>query len=536
MSSQRWGSKLGVVMAVAGSAVGLGNFLRFPGQVAANGGGAYMIPYLVALLLLGLPLMWIEWTIGRFGGGFGHSTAPGMFHTMWNKNRFIKYFGVIGIFGPVVIFIYYTYVESWLIGYSIFSLTGKYAGCTDKTIGGFLTNYIGASKGEYFASILPAYCFFLITFAANTAVLWHGIRGGIERLCNIAMPVLLILGIIMMIRVFTLGAPDPAHPENNVVNGLGFMWNPNWAGLKDPKVWLAAAGQIFFTLSVGIGVVLTYASYLRRSDDVALSGLTAASTNEVAEVILGGSIVVPAAFAFLGAEATKAFVGQGESTFSLGFFAMPLILNKMPLGELFGFVWFILLFLAGITSSVSLAQPAIAFLEDEFNLSRKEAVTGFAIVTFILCHVAILGVSGGGPTAVDELDFWAVNVCLVVFALIEVILFAWVFGMERAWTELHHGSDITISPVYRIIIKFVTPLFLAAILGWWFVTKGYQQILFIDPASKLPWYESIGQTADPVRVMVRIILVLLFAALCFMVWAAWRRRPAGATAPEEARQ
>ena len=230
MSKQRWGSKLGVVMAVAGSAVGLGNFLRFPGQVAANGGGTYMIPYIIALLLLGLPLMWVEWTIGRFGGGFGHSTAPGMFHTMWNKRRFIKYFGVIGIFGPVLIFIYYTYVESWLVGYSVFSLTGKYADCTDKTIGGFLMNYIGASKGDHFSSILPAYLFFLVTFAANIAVVWHGIRGGIERLCNWAMPVLFLLGIIMMIRVFTLGAPDPAKPENSVINGLGFMWNPKQAG------------------------------------------------------------------------------------------------------------------------------------------------------------------------------------------------------------------------------------------------------------------------------------------------------------------
>ena len=107
-----WGSRLGIIMAVAGSAVGLGNFLRFPVQAAKNGGGAFMIPYFVALLLVGIPLMWVEWSIGRYGGGFEHSTAPGVFHTLWRKNRFIKYFGVIGIFGPLVIMIYYTYIES----------------------------------------------------------------------------------------------------------------------------------------------------------------------------------------------------------------------------------------------------------------------------------------------------------------------------------------------------------------------------------------------------------------------------------------
>ncbi len=103
-----WGSRLGIIMAVAGSAIGLGNFLRFPAKAASNGGGAFMIPYFVSLFLLGIPLMWIEWTLGRYGGGFEHGTAPGIFHSLWQKNRFIKYFGVIGIFGPLVIFIYYT--------------------------------------------------------------------------------------------------------------------------------------------------------------------------------------------------------------------------------------------------------------------------------------------------------------------------------------------------------------------------------------------------------------------------------------------
>ena len=154
MPRDRWSSKLGVILAVAGSAVGLGNFLRFPGKVASNGGGAFMIPYFVSFLLLGLPLMWIEWTIGRFGGGFGHSTAPGMFHTMWKKSRFIKYFGVIGIFGPIIIFVYYTYVESWLLGYSLFAVTGEYSACTDKeSMTAFLHAYTGLVSNEHFSSI-----------------------------------------------------------------------------------------------------------------------------------------------------------------------------------------------------------------------------------------------------------------------------------------------------------------------------------------------------------------------------------------------
>ncbi|HPD19462.1 MAG TPA: sodium:calcium symporter, partial [Candidatus Goldiibacteriota bacterium] len=156
---QSWGSRLGVILAIAGSAAGLGNFLRFPVQAAQNGGGAFMIPYFVALLLVGIPLMWIEWTIGRYGGGFGHGTAPGIFHSMHQKNRFIKYFGVIGMFGPIAIFLYYCYVESWLLGYMFYSLTPAYIQTLKLgKIAEFFGSYINVNS-----VLSPAYIFFLIT-------------------------------------------------------------------------------------------------------------------------------------------------------------------------------------------------------------------------------------------------------------------------------------------------------------------------------------------------------------------------------------
>src|SRR3989338_2205899 len=191
-----------------------------------------------------------------------------------------------------------------------------------------------------------AYLFFLITFIINILIIYKGISGGIERLCKIAMPLLFIFGIIIAIRVLTLGAPDPSRPSWNFVNGLGFLWNPDFSALKSAKVWLAAAGQIFFTLSGGIGVILTYASYLSKGDDVVLSGLSAVSTNELAEVVLGGSIVIPAAFIFFGPVETTA-IAQGGA-FNLGFVTMPLIFGKLIWGGFFGAIWFLLLFLAGI--------------------------------------------------------------------------------------------------------------------------------------------------------------------------------------------
>jgi neurotransmitter:Na+ symporter, NSS family len=507
-----WGSKLGVIMAVAGSAVGLGNFLRFPVQAARNGGGAFMIPYFIALLLVGIPIMWVEWSIGRYGGGFEHSSAPGVFHSLTEKNRFIKYFGVIGIFGPLVIMVYYTYVESWTLAYSFFSITGRYVAVNSQQgMQSFLRGYQGLERNQYFSNMIPAYTFFLITFAANMAVLSHGIRGGIERFCRVAMPTLLIFGVILAVRVLMLGTPDAAKPEWNILNGLGYLWNPDFSALKSSRVWLAATGQVFFTLSVGLGVILTYASYLKKGDDVALSGLTAVSMNETAEVILGGSMIIPAAFVFFGPVAITAIANSGA--FDLGFVTMPMILGALPFSRMFGFLWFSLLFLAGVTSSVSMAQPAVAFLEDEFNLSRSRAVKIFGFVTFTLCHAPIFFLGRG---VVDELDFWGGTFCLVLFATIEVILFGWVFGINKAWEEVHHGADMNIPGVYKYIIKYVTPVFLLTVLSSWFFQKdGWMTVIRM---------ENVRPEDRLYVVATRIALALIFTALAVMVKLAWRRR------------
>jgi len=517
-----WGSRLGIIMAVAGSAVGLGNFLRFPTKAASNGGGAFLIPYFICLLLMGIPLMWVEWAIGRYGGGFGHSTAPGAFHTIWRKNRFIKYFGLIGIFGPLVIFIYYTYVESWTLGYSIFSLTGAFSGLASREgMRGFLEGYQLLKHRTL--GIPTAYLFFLATFAANAYILWHGIRGGIERFCKVAMPVLLACGVVMAIRVLTLGAPDPAHPDWRVDNGLGFLWNPDFAVLVDKdrvaEVWLQAAGQIFFTLSVGMGSILTYASYLSRGDDVVLSGLSATSMNEFVEVILGGSIGLVGAYVFFGPAEAAGIAERG--TFDLGFVTMPLIINRLAASSLFGFIWFSLLFLAGITSSISLAQPAVAFLEDEFDISRRKAVAILCSVAFVLCHGPILFHARG---VLDEMDHWGGTVCLIVFSLIECVLFTWVFGIDKAWEEMHKGAQLRVPRAYKFILKYVTPVILIAILVGWTIDK-FKSVILMRAC----------KPEDFVYLLVtRGVLLAMVVTLAVLIWHAWRKRK-GALAPEEKR-
>jgi SNF family Na+-dependent transporter len=190
---------------------------------------------------------------------------------------------------------------------------------------------------------------------------------------------------------------------------------------------------------------------------------------------------------------------------------MPLILQKIPLAAIFGFMWFMMLFLAGITSSVSLAQPAVAFLEDEFNINRKKAAWIFGIITFLLCQPSIFLLGKG---VVDELDFWGGTFCLVLFATIEIIIFAWVFGIDKAWEHMHYGAKMKIPTIYKFIIKYITPLFLFFILGFWFI----QQVI---PTFMM---KEVSHANRPFVLGTRIGLVALFLILCILVKIAWRKR------------
>ncbi len=506
---ERWATRIGLILAMAGNAVGLGNFLRFPVQAAQNGGGAFMIPYFTAFLLLGIPLMWVEWAVGRYGGKFGYGSAPGMFDAMW-RAPISKYLGSLGLFLSTVIMVYYTYIESWTLAFSFFSITKAYFGeTTFDAMRSFLQSYQGVEK-NYFQSILPAYFFMCVTLFLNFFVLYHGISRGIEKLAKIAMPALFIFAIILVIRVITIGTPDPInHPDWNVESGFAFIWNPDFSKLGDAKIWLAAAGQIFFTLSVGMGTLQAYASYLRENDDIALSGLSTASINEFVEVILGASIAIPVAAAFFGIETTQEIAKGGA--FNLGFVSMPIIFQKLPFGEFFGFIWFLLLFFAGITSSVAMGQPLIAFLQEEFNISRRRATLIIGLGVFISTQFVVFFLKHG---FLDEMDYWAGTFGLVLFALFEIIIFAWIFGMENGWAKITKGADIKVPKIFYYIIKYITPLYLLFIMVNWLIQDAIPTLLM----------EGVKPEDVPYRWGARALMFLIFVAIILMVKTAWSKK------------
>jgi NSS family neurotransmitter:Na+ symporter len=468
MSTEKdqWGTRLGVILAVAGSAVGLGNFLRFPGQAAANGGGAFLIPYFTALLLLGIPLGLAEWAMGRYGGKKGLHSAPGIMGVF--GGRAVRYLGVIGAIIPLVVSFYYVFIEAWTVGYFLKFATGgigidRSAPVAEQsaTSAAFYNSFTGtAADGALFTSegSFTLLCW-LVVFAINIFFVYRGISKGIEKFCSYAMPAMAVCALIVLIRVLTLGTPDAAVPEQSVSNGLGYMWNPDYSRLMNFQTWLAAAGQIFFSLSIGFGIVINYASYMKRKSDVALSGLTASATNELFEVGFGGMITLTASVVFLGLAGTTAAVSTGS--FGLGFTTLPVVFAHMPLGNLVGAIWFLMLFLAAITSSLSMYQPAVAFLMESMGWNRKKATTVMVMLGVFGSALTVFFTQGG--VFWNTLDFWVGTFLIFIMAMIQAIAFAWIFGVERGWKEIHDGAAIQIPVVFKYILKYVTPTYLLVI-------------------------------------------------------------------------
>jgi SNF family Na+-dependent transporter len=542
-----WGTRVGLVLAMAGNAVGLGNFLRFPVQAINNGGGAFIIPYLVSFLVMGIPLLWIEWSMGRFGGKHGHHSAPFMFDTL-TKQRLWKYFGVFGIWTNLAVAAYYCYIESWTLSYVMHSLGRSFEGLSQSEVAQFFINYTTistSSTGIPFEAVI----FYILCLALNTFILSRGLSGGVERTARIVMPLLLLFGAFLAIRGLTLGTSGAteAHPDASAWDGLNFLWTPQFDSLANPKVWLAAAGQIFFTLSVGMGTVHCYAAYVKAKDDIALNAMSAGWMNEFVEVVLGSSIVIPIAAGYLGLDWVRENAG-----FGMAFQTMPFLFENWGpfLAPLAGLLWFGLLFFAGITSSLAMGTPWMGFMEDEYGWSRHRSAWSFGSFVLVLGLPTVLFYHYG---VFWEYDYWAGTVSLVVFALAEAIVFSWVFGIDKGWREIITGADIRVPGIYKYIIKYVTPLFLLSVFtGSVFSPKNgdwgaaFSSLLSgngwdLDNGSLIKMVlntglrEQIASATDALEIATledqllyisasRALLTAVFLGLCVMVYMAGRNR------------
>jgi NSS family neurotransmitter:Na+ symporter len=475
-----WATRIGLILAVASGAIGLGNFLRFPGQAAQNGGGAFMVPYLISFILLGIPVCLAEWTMGRMGGHRGHS-LPFVFKEFLSGYS-LKITGAIGVMVPVMIYVYYIFIESWCLAYAYYFLTGGLG--VEITTSGDLTKQkdVINSASEFFLNLTGAkengasfessiILFFLICFLINFLLVYRGLSRGLEAFAKLAMPLMGICSTIVLVRVLTIPG---------IEQGLAIMWNPDWSALKQPKVWISAAGQIFFSLSTGFGIALVFSSFLKKKDDVVLSSLSSASLNEFAEVVFGGLITIPVAFLFLGATVTS------FGTFGMGFIALPAVFSMMPGGNIFGGLWYFVLFLAALTSSITMLQPGILFLEEGFRLNKRKASFLLFIFTFAL-SIPILYFNRDFA-ALDIADFYIGTILIYVLATIQIFVFYFKIGIKKGADDATIGSIIPFPYLVQLILKYITPWFLLFV----FVSFCYMNLPeYIDKMSA----EKMGQIA-----------------------------------------
>ena len=548
-----WGSRVGLILAMAGNAVGLGNFLRFPVQAVQNGGGAFIIPYLICFLIMGIPLLFIEWSSGRFGGKFGNHSTPYILDSMV-KGRILKYVGVFGIFTNIAVAAYYCYIESWTMSYVYHTLRGTFDGMSQAEVAGFFNSYTDIAQST---TGIPyeAVVFYVICLLLNTYILSKGI-GGIEKVAKVGMPLLIIFGVVLAVRGLTLGTSGASDifPDANAWDGLNFLWTPHYESILDLKVWMAAAGQIFFTLSVGMGTIHCYAAYIDSKDDIALNAVSAGFMNEFVEVVLGSLIVIPIAAGYLGLD----WVIQNAG-FGMAFQTMPYLFQQWgsTLAIIAGVCWFGLLFFAGITSSLAMGTPWMGFMRDEFGWSKNKGAWSFGAMILILGLPTVIFFKEG---VFDEYDYWAGTVSLVVFAMFETILFSWIFGMDKGWREITSGADIKVPNIYKFIIKYITPVMLIIIFlgslfkpldnNWsenvssflsgngWTLDNGS----IIKTVMHAGIREQIALATDPVIIeqlqdkilylnFARLLLVGLFAFISLLVYLAFikRRREGRAT-------
>lgn len=543
-----WGSRVGLILAMAGNAVGLGNFLRFPVQAVQNGGGAFIIPYLICFLLMGIPLLWVEWSMGRFGGKFGHHSTPFILQEMDRKRWLWKYVGVFGIFTNIIVAAYYCYIESWTMSWVYHTLAGTFDGKSQEEIANFFINYTDLEV-SYTGIPYEPVVFYILCLALNTFILSKGLSGGVEKAAKIGMPLLILFGAFLAYKGFTLKAGQEGAILDGLV-GLDFLWKPQFDSLKNPNVWLNAAGQIFFTLSVGMGTVHCYAAYVKKKDDIALNAMSAGWMNEFVEVILGASIVIPISVGYFGIDKVIELTQSGG--LGLGFRTMPYLFEQWGdyIGTFAGVAFFGLLFFAGITSSLAMGSPWIAFMKDEYKWGHNWSAISFGLIVLVLGLPTVYFFEYG---VFDEYDYWVGTVALIVFAMMEVILFSWIFGLDKGWKEITSGADIQVPKIYRYIIKYVTPIMLILVFitsminpvnGDWagafnqFFSEGSWPLAdgsIIGKSMNKGIYTQLETETNPEKIAFledtifyvnssRLLLISVFIGICALVYIAWRKR------------
>jgi NSS family neurotransmitter:Na+ symporter len=425
----QWASNIGFILAAAGSAVGLGNIWKFPYLAGANGGGAFVVIYLAMVVIIGFVIMLGEMAIGRNT----HLSAVGAYKKLSEKWAFIGFIGVIVGF---CILSFYSVIGGWVLNYIYKYLTG---------------GIVGSEAGVYFSGFISGttepIVWHLLFMILTCVIVLKGIAGGIEKASKFMMPALFILLIVVALRSVTL---------DGAMEGIKFFLKPDFSKVTIGTV-MAALGQAFFSLSLGMGAIITYGSYLGKTENLEKNAIIIPAI-DTAVAILAGFAVLPAVFAF-GFEP-----GVGPS---LMFITLPSVFDSMPFGQFFGILFFILILFAALTSAIALLEVVVSFIIDNFKIGRKKATIIISIIIFIIgipCSLANGPVMGDflifGYNFFDFMSFLAESVLMPLGGLLMCIFIGYVWGVDNISNEISCNGKYRFrsKPFFVIMIKYVAPV------------------------------------------------------------------------------
>ncbi|MDA0108299.1 sodium-dependent transporter [Vibrio sp. La 4.2.2] len=455
MKREQWGSRAGFILAAVGSAIGLGNIWRFPYMAYENGGGAFFVPYLFAMITAGIPFMILEFSMGQKYRG----SAPATLAKINSKFEWLGWFQV-GVAATIAV--YYVAVIGWAISYFGMSFTQSWGTDTNAF---FFSEYLQlgdnspSNLGDIQWKIAGS---MLIAWAITYAAIAGGVKSGIERAAKIMMPVLFIMVLLLIGRmIFLPGALD----------GVNYMFEPDFSKIWDVKVWAAAYGQIFFTLSIGFAIMLAYSSYLPEKSDITNNAFMTVLINCGFSILAG--IMIFSVLGYMAQEQGKPLTEVVTAGVGLAFVTLPAAINLLPAPYILGPLFFFALVIAGLSSHISIMEAVTSAVIDKLKWRRNKAASVICGAGLV---ISMAFATNGGLLLLDLVDHFANNVGIVASCLIEIILMAWLLKIADVRDYVNQISDFTIGTWFDVCLRFITPVILAIIVATKFktlFTEGY---------------------------------------------------------------
>ncbi|SHK17906.1 neurotransmitter:Na+ symporter, NSS family [Hathewaya proteolytica DSM 3090] len=446
---ERFGTKLGLFTAAVGSAIGLGNIWKFPYLVGENGGAAFLLVYLVCVFLIGMPIMLGEFAIGRRGQG----SAVKSFENVSPKKAW-KYNGLLNTVAAFIILSFYSVITGWVFSYITRSFSGKFNSIPI----GELSNYFGHVSGSLDPLLWTA-----VVLALTCFVVMMGVKKGIERCSKILMPFLFVLLVVLMVRSLTLDGASA---------GVSFLFKPDFSKLT-MNSFLEALGHSFYTLSLAMGITITFGSYTKKEENL-MSMSAKITVTDTAIALMAGMVIFPAVFAY-GLEPSAGA--------KLLFVTIPAVFKGMPMGNAFQTLFFILVAIAAVTSTIALMEVIVSAISEQYGMSRKKTSFLVTMGLYMLAIPSVLsfgawsGVKIFGLTFFDLFDFIASNIMLPVGGFLTCVFIGWVWKTEEFEDEVTSGGmfKFTVKKVYNFIMKYLAPVIIIVIF---LNTTGLLKIIF----------------------------------------------------------